>query len=68
MLNKFLWAQHSPGRFYASHALKLMLRHIILHFDIRLADRTVSRSFAWRASIVPHERVELLVKRRPGQG
>lgn len=43
-----------------------MLKHIILDFDFRLADQKASRSFAWRASIIPREHVELLVERRPG--
>lgn len=54
----------SPGRFYAAHTLKLMLSHILLRYDIKLADKSARRSFAWRATIVPREDTELLVQAR----
>ena len=29
---------HSPGRFFAAHELKLMLAHVVLTYDVRMAD------------------------------
>ena len=31
----FLFSRHSPGRFFAANELKLMLAHIVLHYDVR---------------------------------
>ncbi|KAK0516452.1 hypothetical protein JMJ35_001055 [Cladonia borealis] len=65
---KFLFWSHGrracPGRFYASHVLKLILRHILLHYDIKLADKSEPRTFAWRTAIVPRENTRLLARRR----
>jgi hypothetical protein len=44
------------------------MRHILLRYDIKLADKTASRSFAWRTTIVPQERATLLVRERPDLG
>ncbi|KAI4252474.1 MAG: hypothetical protein L6R42_007948 [Xanthoria sp. 1 TBL-2021] len=54
----------SPGRYYASHVLKLALRNILRHYDIKPADAAAKRTFAWRTAIIPRENVHLLFRHR----
>lgn len=43
----------SPGRFYASLTLKLILAHILSSYVCELPDERAVRARSWRSSIVP---------------
>ncbi|KAG7005467.1 FAD-dependent monooxygenase [Physcia stellaris] len=53
-----------PGRFYASLAMKLILVHILKHYDCKLLDEQSPRSRSWRSSIVPRSSTIVLFQRR----
>ncbi|KAF2675971.1 putative cytochrome P450, partial [Lentithecium fluviatile CBS 122367] len=42
-----------PGRFYASLCMKLVLTHILEHYECTIDNPRGSRSFSWRSSILP---------------
>jgi hypothetical protein len=44
---------HSPGRFYASLASKLVLTHIVRNYEVALVDKNAKRSIVWRSYILP---------------
>lgn len=53
-----------PGRFYASLVMKLILVHILDHWDCKMLDPMAPRSRSWRSSIVPRNGTVVLFKRR----
>ncbi|KAI3319097.1 cytochrome P450 [Xylariaceae sp. AK1471] len=44
-----------PGRFYATAVMKIIVGHIIMHYDCRLTDATANRWFTWRSTMLPKE-------------
>lgn len=54
----------SPGRFFASGMLKLMVAHVLLTYDIRFADESQKRTFCWRSAIVPSSKSAILFRER----
>jgi len=44
---------HSPGRFYASLCMKLVLIHVLEHYECSMEEPQSSRFFSWRSSNVP---------------
>lgn len=51
----------SPGRYYASYALKLILAHILMRYDFELMDvsNAGTQSFSWRSAMVPRSSTAL---------
>lgn len=43
----------SPGRFYASAVMKVILGQMILNYDCELLNPNEKRLFTWRSTILP---------------
>ncbi|KAI9879025.1 MAG: hypothetical protein M1830_009824 [Pleopsidium flavum] len=57
-----------PGRFYAAAIMKLMVAHVLLHYDIKFQDEKAELSFSWRSAIIPRSGTKLLFRERvPGR-
>ena len=54
----------SPGRFYASAALKMMVANTLVKYEMKFVDKTASRTFSWRSAIVPRSSNSLMVRER----
>lgn len=56
------WSLHcfSPGRFYATAVMKLVVGHIIKNYDCQLAHPRASRWFTWRSTMLPKQRTMVL--------
>ena len=56
----------SPGRFYTSAVYKLILAHVLLEYDIKLADEGLKKAptWTWRSDFVPLASSRLLFRRR----
>ena len=54
----------SPGRFYVSIVAKMVLSHIIMNYDIKLADPEAPPALAWSFALVPHPMTKLLIRER----
>ncbi|ROV87437.1 hypothetical protein VSDG_09838 [Cytospora chrysosperma] len=46
-----------PGRFYAAVATKLIMAHILKHFDCSFVEHNVETSRSWRSYVLPREDV-----------
>ncbi|KAJ8516847.1 hypothetical protein ONZ45_g5887 [Pleurotus djamor] len=59
-----------PGRFFASMELKIMLAHILLHYDFKLPDGVTKRppSFVLAGSVLPPLKEHILFKPRSKAG
>ena len=53
-----------PGRFYASAAIKLLMAHVLLNYDVKFANEQQKRTFSWRTAIVPVSTVAILFRKR----
>lgn len=54
-----------PGRFYASNEMKLVLAHLLLHYDVKLPDgHGRPRNFTIDSDMFPDPRARLLIKSR----
>ncbi|KAE8423668.1 cytochrome P450 [Aspergillus pseudocaelatus] len=53
-----------PGRWYVSRTLKQILAHLIMDYDIKLADPKAPRSFIWTTAIVPRRSTVLMLRPR----
>ena len=54
-----------PGRFYAAAAIKSIMAQLIRNYDMELEDRSRSRAFTWRSSMIPrHNRMVILQARK----
>ena len=56
--------RNSPGRWYVVKALKMILAHLLINYDFKLADSRSPRSFTWTTALVPRFGTKLLVRRR----
>ena len=54
----------SPGRFYATAVLKLVVATMLLNYDCELSPIRGERSFQWRSSVIPKRSIKLMVQRR----
>lgn len=54
----------SPGRFYASVALKMLVAHVLKEFDFNLLSTKAPRSFSWRSAIIPRSSTVIQMRRR----
>lgn len=54
----------SSGRFYAAFIMKMICAHILIGYDIELANPTAPRTFSWRSGIVPYAHTALRIWER----
>lgn len=54
----------SPGRFYATAVLKLVVATVLLEYDCELSPIRGERSFQWRSSVIPKRSIKLHAQRR----
>ncbi|KAK2594044.1 hypothetical protein QQS21_008263 [Conoideocrella luteorostrata] len=66
----FGYGKHAcPGRFFASHELKLILSHLLLDFDFRyLQGTTRPKNRCADETMFPERATCLLIRRKPSQG
>ena len=57
-------SEPSPGRFYIAVVLKTILAHILRRYEFRLVNEKASRTFYWRATIIPRRSAKLLMRDR----
>jgi hypothetical protein len=50
----------SPGRFYASAVMKVILGQVLMNYDCELADATKPRWWTWRSSMLPNYKTEVV--------
>ncbi|KAM0803173.1 cytochrome P450, partial [Usnea florida] len=53
-----------PGRFYVSIVAKMVLSHLIMNYDFKLANPEASQSLAWSFALVPHPMTKLLIREK----
>nr|VWO96671.1 Cytochrome P450 51 [Ganoderma boninense] len=60
------WFQFSPGRFFASMELKVVLAYLILHYDMKFEGETAGRpaNFNLSFSVIPSQDAVIQFKRR----
>ena len=54
----------SPGRFYSSLVIKLVLAHVLRGYECELHDYEKPQTFMWRSSILPRSDLTILLKPR----
>ena len=54
----------SPGRFYSSLILKLVLAHVLRGYDCELLDNGKPQTFMWRTAVLPRTDLMMLMKPR----
>jgi cytochrome P450 len=52
-----------PGRFFAAVILKMLLGHVVLHYDVKLSDNILPQPPQLEVARLPSE-VKLLIRRR----
>tara|TARA_R110002003_G_scaffold110_2_gene9237 strand:- start:5154 stop:5345 length:192 start_codon:yes stop_codon:yes gene_type:complete len=57
---EFLADAKSPGRYYASAVMKVILGQIIMNYDCELADPEAPRWWTWRSSMLPKEKTMVI--------
>ena len=50
----------SPGRFYASAVMKVILGQVILNYDCELVNPKAKRLFTWRSTILPNPSTKIV--------
>ncbi|KAK7063842.1 Ent-kaurene oxidase [Favolaschia claudopus] len=58
-----------PGRFFASMELKIMLSHLLLHYDVSLPDgaKEVPRPMVFASAVMPNPKASVVITPRVGQ-
>lgn len=54
----------SPARFYVSMVVKMILVHIIKHYEIKLANEDAKPQFSWGIHFVTHPSLTFLIRKR----
>ena len=54
----------SPGRYYASAVMKIMLAQVIRNYNCKLLDTEAKRWFTWRSSMLPKKHIKVIFTRR----
>ena len=55
----------SPGRFFAANELKTMLAHVVVTYDVKLADNaTRPPTLHFGLAAIPHPSAEVMFRRR----
>lgn len=62
--NFILVLVHSPGRFFAATELKLMMAHLITHYDFKLEKNEYPRKLIIESQSVPNYSVKVLFRKR----
>lgn len=57
-------AHSCPGRFFAGNETKILLCHLLLKYDIRLAKGSPTDSVAFGFALVPHPEARIDLRRR----
>lgn len=59
------WYSFSPGRFFVAQELKIMLAHVVLHYDVCLKEPgTLPRSMAFTNYNSPSDSATALFRKR----
>jgi hypothetical protein len=58
------FAVDSPGRYYATAVMKVILAQVILNYDCRLVDMKSPRVFTWRSTTIPKSDTMVIFKLR----
>lgn len=53
---------HSPGRFYASFIIKLVLVEMLQNYDLKMDAIPEKRYFTWRSSLIPRPNLQFEVR------
>ncbi|KAM0794867.1 cytochrome P450 [Usnea florida] len=53
-----------PARFYVSMTVKMIMVHVIKHYDIKLANEDAKPHFSWGINLVTHPGLTLLIRRK----
>lgn len=48
--------------------VKMIMIHLLVHYDFKLADGNVPPTFSWGSIILPHPRMALLIRKRVPDG
>ena len=56
--------ESSPGRFYASAFMKMVVAQLLMNYDFALAEPDAKRWFPWRAAKVPRMETKVMFTRR----
>lgn len=54
----------SPGRFYVSIVMKMIVSEFIMNYDIKLVDIRAPRLMAWSIAMVPHSSMRILLRKK----
>ena len=54
----------SPGRFYVSVMAKMIIAHLLLHYEFKLVDESVLSTFTWGVNTMPHPKLRILLRKR----
>src|SRR6266498_492392 len=54
----------SPGRFYASLIMKLIVSQILLKYDLRLENESARTKWYWESFTMPYESTRVVLKER----
>lgn len=60
----FAYSFVSPARFYVSMVVKMILIHVIKHYDIKLADEDAKPHFSWGVNLITHPSLAFLIRER----
>ena len=55
---------YSPGRFYSSFVIKLMLQHMLRHYEFELLEERKPNNFTWRSAVMPRTDLMVMLTRR----
>ena len=57
-------ARACPGRFYVSSVVKMVIAHIVMNYDVKLADEKTARTAVWLTNTMPHPSLKIMVRER----
>ena len=58
----------SPARFYVSVVIKMILAHLIVDYDFKLADPTARSCLPFGTTRLPNPFMSILIRKRVGGG
>lgn len=56
-----------PGRFFGANEIKIILCHLLLKYDLKLAEDSPTRPVRWGFEMLANPGAKILVRRRQGQ-
>lgn len=54
----------SPARFLVSMIAKIIMRHLLLRYEFKLADENAPSTLYWDTNMLPHPRLRMLIRER----